>query len=119
MYSLDDLAIAQQKFDYWADLWSKEYLENKPNIYDAEAKKASEHLREVEEYLKLNGIIPFTDDKLAQNPLNELYPSAKSREIVTYNGTRYQKRFFPKKRSESGKTVKEWYSTWVNLDSQL
>jgi hypothetical protein len=44
MYSLDDLAIAQQKFDYWADLWSKEYLENKPNIYDAEAKKASEHL---------------------------------------------------------------------------
>ncbi len=117
MYSLKDLEIAQQNFDYWADLWSKEYLENKPNRYDIEAKMASEHLREVEEYLKLHGTIPFTDDELAQEPLNELYPLAKSREIVIYNGTRYQKRFYPKKRSISGKTVKEWSSTWVNLDN--
>ena len=43
MYSLKDLEIAQQNFDYWADLWSKEYLENKPNRYDIEAKMASEH----------------------------------------------------------------------------
>ena len=85
MYNLDDLEKALKSFEHWSDLWSKEYAENKPNKYNLEAKKASEHLREVEEYLKSNGLLAYTDDELAQESLNDLYPSAQSRQIVTYN----------------------------------
>lgn len=116
MYNLDDLEKARRNFEYLSDLWSKEYTKNKPNKYDKEAKLASEHLHEVEEYLKLNGLLVYTDDELVQDSLNEKYPLAKSGEIITFNEVRYQKRFHPGKRSKSGKTVKEWHSEWVNLD---
>lgn len=119
MYNLDDLEKARADFEHWSDLWSMEYSENKPNKYDSEARLASEHLREVEECLKSNGLLAYTDDELAQETLNDKYPLAKSRDIVSLNGVRYQKRFYPKKRSKSGKTVKEWYSEWVNLDGDF
>lgn len=116
MYSLDDLEKARANFEYFSDLWSREHSENKSNKYDAEARQSSEHLREVEEYLKSNGLLAYTDDELAQETLNYKYPLAKSRDVVSLNGIRYQKRFYPKKRSKTGKTVKEWRTEWVNLD---
>ena len=50
--------------------------------------------------------------------LDESFPNAPSREIQILNGVRYQKRFFPVKRSKTGKTVKEWRTEWLNLDDK-
>lgn len=119
MYDLSDLEEAERNFEYWSDRWSKEYVSDKPNKYDADAKKAALHFKEVTEYLKANGTIPFTNDELAQESLDQKYPRAQSRDVEVHNGVRYQKRFYPKKRSKSGKTVKEWDSAWVNLDSPV
>lgn len=117
IYTFDDLEKARAEFEHWSDLWTNEHSMNKPNKYDQEAGQAAKHLREVEGYLKSVGLLSYTDDELAQETLNEKYPNAKSRDIVKLNGVRYQKRFIPKKRSKTGKTVKEWHTFWENLDA--
>lgn len=116
-YTFDDLEKARADFEHWQDLWSREFSMKKPNKYDPEFSQAAKQLRAVEGYLKLVGLLAYTDDELAQETLNEKYPNAKSRDIVKLNGVRYQKRFIPKKRSKTGKTVKEWHTFWENLDA--
>ncbi len=118
MYSLEDLEEAKRNFEYWSDLWAKENCDPESNKYTPEAKKASQHLSNVEEYLKKNGTIPWTEEDLAQEYLNREYPRAQSRDVEIYSGARYRKHFYPKKRSKTGKTVKEWGSEWVKLGSQ-
>lgn len=117
MYSLDDLEKARANFEYWSELWCSESSRNKPNKYDLEARQAAKLLQEIEDNLKLNGLLAFTDEELAQESLNAKYPLAQSRDVVNFNGAQYQKRFYPKKRSKSGKTVKEWRSEWKKLDA--
>lgn len=118
MYNLEDLKTAQEEFEYWSELWAQEYSEKQlTNRYDTQAKKASLKLKEIEDYLKSNGVIAYTKDELANESLNSKYPNAKSRDVQQFNGVRYQKRFFPVKKSKSGKTVKEWRTAWINLDA--
>lgn len=107
MYSLEDLKEAERNFEHRSDLWVKEEDGEKPNRHSSEAKKAAQHFKQVTEYLKVNGIIPFTDGELTQESLDQEYPYAQSREVVELNGVRYQKRFYPKKRSKWGKSVTE------------
>jgi len=48
MYSLEDLEEAKRNFEYWSDLWAKENCDPESNKYTPEAKKASQHLSNVE-----------------------------------------------------------------------
>ncbi len=47
--------------------------------------------------------------------LDKRYPKAESRQIVEFEGRRYQRRFTPVSKSLSGKTVKEWAKSWLAL----
>ena len=119
MYTIADYEEAKVKFEDAADLWSDADIHNKSNKYTARAKAASDRLREIEEYLKRQGIIPYTEHELVEEILNQKYPNAQSREVVEYDGRRYWKEFWPLERSKSGKTVKKWASGWVLLPEKI
>ena len=111
-YTVDDFEAQKIKHAKIGKLWADEYSPNKKNPYDKAAKEATAKLREIEEYLKKNGLIPYSDHELVIESLNNKYPNAQSREIVVHNGIKYRKKFIPLTLSKTGKTVKKWESTW-------
>ena len=44
--------------------------------------------------------------------LDERFPWAKSKQVIEYDGKKYQRRFSPLARSRSGKSVVEWGREW-------
>jgi len=44
--------------------------------------------------------------------LDKLYPNAKSKTKIEYNGKKYILRYYPLEVSRSGKTVQEWGHSW-------
>ena len=71
-----------------------------------------------EEKLKLSGELPMTDLEKINFKLDELYPNAKSKTIVEYEGVKYQVRYFPAQTSRSGKTVQEWANQWSPIKKE-
>jgi len=99
-----------------AERWVAAGLADDSNPLDTEAKLVAKKVREIEEDLKRRGIIPYTDHELAEASLDAAFPNAQSKEIVTYNGRRYLRRFYPVEKSKTGKTVRKWGKEWVLLD---
>ena len=116
MYTIDDLSNAKAECDEIAERWSAAYSTNRPNPLDMQAKAATKKVQEIEEDLKRRGVLPYTDRELIEESLDAAFPNAQSREIVQYNGERYQKRLYPLERSKSGKTVRKWRTEWEWLD---
>ena len=92
-----------------------------PNNPGAERRKLREHnarLKAIETYLIETGVLAkpppiekSPEEKLGEE-LDRLYPNAKSKTIVDYNGEKYQIRYYPRSKSNSGKTVHEWGHEW-------
>jgi hypothetical protein len=59
---------------------------------------------------------PVTEKELLEKELDKAFPNARSKQIVRYKGTKYQRRFRPLDTSRSGKTVFEWRGYWVEID---
>lgn len=71
----------------------------------------------------------MTKAELLNAELDALFPLARSKQIVTHNGWRYMKPFYPLESSRSGKTVIAWgltlelkeecnltnYFTWMSI----
>jgi len=61
----------------------------------------------LESHLRADGTLPtvpprpLTEKQLLENELNEAFPNAQSKEIVTRKGQKYQRRFWPLNRSRS------------------
>ncbi|MGI9303753.1 MAG: hypothetical protein ACR2RB_13785 [Gammaproteobacteria bacterium] len=53
-----------------------------------------------------------------QEELDRLYPAAYARQIVEYEGQKYIKRFWPRDKSRSGKTVYDWGSRWEPISDE-
>ncbi len=115
MYTIEDLNKANAELDEVAERWSAAYSSSRPNPLDAEAKAATEKVRQIEEDLKRRGILPYTEHELLEETLDEAYPNAQSREVVLYNGKRYRRRFYPLEKSKSGKSVRQWKKAWEPL----
>jgi hypothetical protein len=47
--------------------------------------------------------------------LDALYPKARTRTVVEYEGKKYQLRYFPIAKDEDGGKVKEWGHHWVEI----
>lgn len=77
-----------------------------------EVDQAESKLAEVIAYLRSNGTMPKTRHELLEEKLDLFFPDAASREMVEYQGERYQRRFKPLKRGKGGGVV-EWERYWL------
>lgn len=114
MYTLDDYEKAKSELRRWSDAWDN-YSGNNPDKYQADIKAARRRVRELEEYLKAHGLIERTEREILEKEIDAAFPNAKSKEIVSFRGKRYMRRFFPLEKSRSRKTVNEWGRSWEEI----
>jgi hypothetical protein len=114
MYSLDDLEEAKAEL---TDLQRRDenYSGNNPNKYQASLKASRRMVRQISEALKASGTLERTDKEELEIELDATFPNAQSKEIVDYQGRKFQRRFFPLEQSRSRKSVTDWGREWVEL----
>lgn len=113
-YTLEDLERERQ--------WDSGFGPNNPNAVLRENRQHAQRLKEIKESLIEQGILQKpepTEQQKTDAELDKLYPNAKSRKIVEYNGKRYQSRYFPRDISRSGKTIHEWGHTWRLVEEKF
>ncbi|MBL5979700.1 hypothetical protein JAO85_20690 [Comamonas sp. NyZ500] len=113
-YTLDDLAAAEAELQRWNDAYAND-SSNNPNKFEAQRRDARRLVRRVSDALKDRGLIEKSDSERLTEELDRQYPDAPSRKVVTYNGVKYQIRYFPLEKSRSRKTVKEWGHRWEEV----
>ena len=89
-----------------------------PNKYQSDIKSARRHVRVIEDALKANGTIPLSEKEKLEKELDVAFPEARSKQVVEYDGRRFQRRFWPIEKSRSGKTVTEWGRGWVEIEEE-
>ncbi|WP_299410363.1 hypothetical protein [uncultured Roseobacter sp.] len=114
MYSIEDLEAAKAELTVW-ERRLENYNGNNPDKYQADLKTARRKVRHVTEALKATGTLKRTFEEELQSRLDAAFPNARSKEIVEFEGRRFQKRFYPLERSRSAKTVTEWGREWTRL----
>ena len=116
-FTLEDLEKARVELRFWEEKFANA-RGNNPNKFRSQIKDAGRNVRRIKEALKAAGIIEKTDKEKITAELDTLYPNAKTKKIVTYEGERYQIRYFPLDKSRSGKTVHEWGHEWRLLEGE-
>lgn len=86
---------------------------NNPNAGRARQQAARARLRTVEQALKQSDKVEKAPEERLTEELDELYPNARSKTVVEYQGKKYQVRYFPLESSRTGKIVFEWGHQWV------
>ncbi len=114
MYTFDDLENARATLQVSEDRFDR-YSGNNPNKYQSDIKTARRNVRVIEDALKAQGVLPLTERENLEKELDAAYPDAKSKQIVEYNGRRFQRQFWPVEKSRSGKTVTDWGSGWTEI----
>jgi hypothetical protein len=92
-YSVKEFDEYKIEIDSIAELCNDNYSAKGKNPYSTQAKMASEKLRDMEMYLKRNGLIPYTVHELLEETLKQQYPKAQIKEIVIRDGVKYKKKF--------------------------
>ena len=116
-YTIEALVKAQEELKLWEEKRAN-VRANNPNKFRSQIKDAGRKVREIREALEVLGIVGKTDAEKVTEILDKLYPDAQSRKTVTYEGQRYQIRYFPLDKSLSGKTVHEWGHAWRPLEEK-
>jgi len=111
LYTLDDYHTAKAAHEGQLERFNR-YDGNNPDKYASDIRSARETLHRIEVYLKRHGVLPVTEREAITLRLDADHPNAQSKQIVALDGRRYQKRFEPVSRSNSGKTVREWAHAW-------
>lgn len=114
MYTLEDLNAAEAELRRWDDAYAND-TSNNPNKYEAQRRDARRTLRQISDALKRSGILQMSEEERLTNELDQLYPGARTKTIVSHNGGKYQIRYFPLAWSRSRKSVTEWGHEWVSL----
>jgi len=114
MYTLEGLKRAQEDLKRWEEKWANSDSNN-PNKFRGNINEARSRVRLIESVLKTNGTLPLTVQEQLNKDLDAKFPNARSKDVVEFEGKRYQLRFSPAVKSRSGK-VKEWDRTWVLLE---
>lgn len=114
-YTMEHLEQARAALERVEDKWARDTSGNSDK-YRGQIIDARREVEEIEAALKRQGLIPYSEKERLNNRLDEAFPCARSREIVEFEGARYIKKFYPKEKSRSGKSVKVWGSYWLKLD---
>jgi hypothetical protein len=114
-YTLDDLEEAKRNVTACQNRIDN-HRANNPDYGRADLRNAQTKLNIILADLKARGILALTEQDELEAKLDEQFPNARSKEIVEYEGKRYQRRFLPAHKSRSGKTVMEWSRWWQRLD---
>ncbi|CAK2039539.1 conserved hypothetical protein [Vibrio crassostreae] len=111
MYTLEDLQAAQTELELWEGRWER-YDGNNPNKYQADIKNARSLVRNITESLKDIGLLERNEQENLDARLDKEFPNAQSKQIVEFEGKKYQRCFFPLRKSCSRKSVVEWGKSW-------
>lgn len=114
MYTVHDLEEARANLKSWEDRFDR-YSGNNPDKYQADIKAARRKVTAISNALKESGQIPLTEKEILEKALDAAFPNAKSKQIVEFQGRRFQRRFWPIEKSRSGKTVIDWERGWTEL----
>lgn len=115
-YTLQDLELAKADLAGWLTRFA-DYTGNNPDKYQADIKSAREKVRVIEAALKEDGTIQMSAHEKLEQTLDRLFPDANSKEIVEYEGQKYQRRYTPIERSRSRKSVTVWGKSWERLEN--
>jgi len=110
-FTLEDLERAREEQRVWEKRFGDDNSNN-PNKYRGAINAARSQVRRIEAELKRSGVLPRTEHEILEAELDTRYPNARSREIVEYDGKKYQRIFTPLQFSRSRKTVMEWQRNW-------
>ncbi|WP_223565114.1 hypothetical protein [Agrobacterium tumefaciens] len=116
MTTLEELEAARRDLADWMERFDN-YSGNNPNKYQSDIKAARRRVRQLEENLKASGDLALSPQEELVAKLDRAFPSAKSKEVVEYEGQKFQRRFWPLERSNSGKSVTEWGKSWEEIKS--
>lgn len=86
-----------------------------PDKYHTRINNARMEVRRITGSLKEQGLLSYTDQEILNRKLDAAFPRARSRDVVEFEGARYQKRFSPATKSRSRKTVTSWNQWWRQL----
>ena len=114
--TLETLSEARAALKRECERWDN-YSGNNPNKGAAERRYLVSLIQDMERDLKDRGELPRTDEENLQIALDEAFPKALSREIVTYLGKTFRRRFRPAEMSRSRKTVMRWHRWWEPMPS--
>lgn len=113
-FSLANLEDAKAHLSHLQERDSMDTSGN-PDKYHTRIREARERVDEIEAALKKSGVLPYSEQELLDARIDELFPKARSKDIVEYEGSRYQLKFTPKTKSRSGKSVYSWYRRWQKI----
>jgi hypothetical protein len=114
-FTLEDLEHAEQVLGDWQKRFG-DSNSNNPNKFRGQINAAVSMVEMIEADLKRTGLIPQTAQEVLENALDKLFPRARSREIVEFEGKMYQRIFTPLRFSRSRKTVTKWGKNWKLID---
>jgi hypothetical protein len=113
-YTLADLAEAEAGYAS-AQARVDIFDSNNPNRGQSDLRRAGDHLTRVTLYLQAQGDLPKPEptrqDNLEQ-ALDAAFPQARSKDMVEYEGKRYQLRFAPARMTRLRKRVAKWERWW-------
>ena len=116
-YTLDDLDAATAALDAIMSKWDR-YSGNNPNKFSTNIADAKARVHEITVALKASGLVARTEDEERDHQLDLAFPSARSKQVVLWNGNRYERVFTPIAMSLSGKSVKAWAKAWRQADDR-
>ena len=94
MYTLEDLKKAESDLQDWQRR-SDNYDGNNPNKYDSSLKQARAMVRMIKDQLKADGLLSMSESEQLSARLDAAFPYASSKEIVEFEGKKYQRMFYP------------------------
>ncbi|CAE6770282.1 conserved hypothetical protein [Nitrospira defluvii] len=95
---------ARAELREWDDRFER-YDGNNPDKYQSQIRSACRRVRNIEDELKRTGVIPLTEYEQLCAALDKAFPTARSKQIVEYQGKCYKKRYLPLDTSRPGKTL--------------
>lgn len=111
MHTLDDLQAAKAALES-AERRLENYDGNNPNKYRSSVTDARVKVREIEADLKARGVLARSESEGLAHRIDQAYPNADSGRIIEFEGKRYKRRYTPRGRSLSGKTVYGYDGSW-------
>ncbi|MGJ8530106.1 hypothetical protein [Maritalea sp.] len=113
-YTPNDLEEATKSLREWQDKFER-YTGNNPDKYQADIRTARRLVLLIENALKASGQLALSENEVLEKELDQMFPNAKSKEMVEYKGQKFQRKFWPLEKSRSGKNVVEWSRGWVAM----
>ncbi len=114
MYTSEDLEKANAELALWEKRWDN-YSGNNPNKYQSDIRLCRGRVRMISDYLKRSGELEMSLQEKLNAELDRAFPNAQSKEIVEYQGEKYQRRFYPLEKSRSRKSVTVWGKEWAKI----